>query len=408
MHIFHASGAGFRQAVTPGLLLCATYGYPRLADNRLNHSAPLAMRQSMGSYLMQASQGNILIVDDELAVCELIRDELQELGLNCQMATESSQARQLIDNPSGDGPCFDVLIADVQMPNFTGLELLAFTKRRRPGCKVILITGDSKSQFVSQALFLGAFDYVEKPFKAGLLAEVVLKALNQDTKGCLLYDRAATAMEICDQSRKASLDSVTALARAVEAKDPYTRRHSEQVAHYAVNIAVALGLSGPELESVHIAALLHDIGKIGVPDYILTKPGPLTDEEFQYIRRHPALGADILASITMFGKEAQLVRYHHEMWNGKGYPSGLTGEESPFASRIIQVADSMDAMLMDRTYKKGYSAEKMIGELERCAGTQFDPQIAAVAIRWCRSNPDKLILAGKGIAFEPLMLPKAH
>jgi putative nucleotidyltransferase with HDIG domain len=207
---------------------------------------------------------------------------------------------------------------------------------------------------------------------------------------------------LSSQATQASLDSVKALVRAVEAKDPYTRRHSEQVAHYAVSIATAMGLSGPALESTRIAALLHDIGKIGVPDHILIKPGALTDEEFQYIRRHPALGSDILASITLFGKEAKLVRHHHERWDGKGYPDGLTGEETPLVSRIIQVADCIDAMLMERTYKKGYPVDTMLGELVRCAGTQFDPKIAAAALAWCQSHREGLFLPGKSLVPESL------
>jgi HD-GYP domain-containing protein (c-di-GMP phosphodiesterase class II) len=295
-----------------------------------------------------------------------------------------------------------VVIAGVQMPHLGGLELLAYAKKHCPNCKVILIAGNSKREFVSQALLLGASDYVEKPFKNGELVEAVRKALSGEDNGCLLHDRAAAAMELSDQARKASLDSVKALVLAVEAKDPYTRRHSEQVAHYAGNIATALGLLGPALESTRVASVLHDIGKIGVPDHILTKPGPLTDEEFQYIRRHPALGSDILVSITLFGNEAKLVRYHHERWDGKGYPDGLTGEESPLVSRIIQVADSIDAMLMERTYKKGYTVEKMLAELARCAGTQFDPRIAAAALAWCRSHREALFLPEKSLVPESL------
>jgi len=344
---------------------------------------------------MKASTGHILIVDDEPALCELITQELAQCGLHCLAATDSGRARQLLDDFSVTGQPFDVLIADVQMPHLSGLELLAYAKKHCPACKVILIAGNSKRQFVAQALLLGAYDYVEKPFKGGELRATVQKALSGEDDGCLLHDRAAAAMELSDQVRQASLDSVTALVRAVEAKDPYTRRHSEQVAHYARHIATALGLSGPALESVHVAALLHDIGKIGVPDHILTKPGPLTDEEFQYIRRHPALGSDILASITMFGQEAALIRHHHERWDGQGYPDALTGEESPLVSRVIQVADCIDAMLMERTYKKSYSVEKMLAEVTRCAGTQFDPKIAVVALAWCQSHREALFLPGK-------------
>ena len=336
---------------------------------------------------MKSEPAHILIVDDEPQVGLLIRDELSECGFVCRAVEEADLAMSLIDSQPPD-----VLIADIRMPQTSGLELLAYTKTRAPRCKVILITGDPKRDYIAQALLLGAYDYIEKPFRPGELVEVVKKAVNGRANRSSLVDRAAMAMELNSQARQASLDSVTALVRAVEAKDPYMRRHSEQVAHYAVNLAVALGLPAATVESIRVASLLHDIGKIGVPDRILTKPGPLTDEEFEPIRRHPAMGAEILSSVTMFSREAMLVRHHHERWDGKGYPDGLTGEESPLASRIMQVADCIDAMLMERTYKKGYPVEKMIGELIRCAGAQFDPKIAAVAVQWCRGNPDKLIL----------------
>jgi putative two-component system response regulator len=344
---------------------------------------------------MNANRGHILIVDDEPVVSELIKDDLSEHGFLCWTATDSTRARELIDDAGSNMRPLDLLIADIQMPQLGGLELLAYVRKHFPECKVVMITGHSQRQHLSQALLLGAYDYIEKPFKNGELADLAAMALSGEAEGPLLHDRAAAAMELSSQAKRASLDSVTALVRAVEAKDPYTRRHSEQVAHYAVHIAAAMGLSEPALESLRIAALLHDIGKIGVPDRILVKPGPLTDEEFLYIRRHPALGSDILASITLFGQEAKLVRYHHERWDGKGYPEGLTGEESPLASRIIQVADCIDAMLMDRTYKRGYSIEKMLEELTHSAGIQFDPKIALVAQSWCQGHREALFLPGQ-------------
>ncbi len=344
---------------------------------------------------MKSKPGHILIVDDEPAMAELIKDELAEHGFLCSTTTDSALAVQLIDSSAGTTQPFDLLITDIQMPRLGGLELLAHVRKHSPACKVVLITGHSKREHLSQALLLGAYDYVEKPFRNGELVEVVRRALGGEAEGPLLHDRAAAAMELSSQAKRASLDSVKALVRAVEAKDPYTRRHSEQVAHYAVNIAAAMGLSSSALESARVASLLHDIGKIGVPDHILTKAGALMDEEFEFIRRHPALGSDILASITLFGNEAKLVRHHHERWDGKGYPDGLTGEESPLVSRIIQVADCIDAMLMERTYKKGYPVEKMLFELSRCAGKQFDPKIAAAAMAWCQSHREALFLPGK-------------
>ena len=341
---------------------------------------------------MKQRSERILIVDDEPHVGRLILDELCEQGFLCRVAQEADCARSFIDRQQPD-----VLIADIHMPQSSGLELLAYARKHAPQCKVILVTGNSKRQYVAQALLLGAYDYIEKPFRPGELVEVVSKAVNEGAEGSILLERAVAAMELSAQARHSSLDSVRALVLAVEAKDPYTRRHSEQVAHYAVNLAAALRLPAAEVESIRVASLLHDIGKLGVPDHILTKIGPLSDEEFAHIRRHPTLGSDILASVTLFSKEAKLVRHHHERWDGKGYPGGLVGDETPLASRIIQMSDSIDAMLMERTYKAGYPIDKMIAELIRCAGTQFDPKIAAAAIEWCGANPGKLILPEWGL-----------
>ena len=348
---------------------------------------------------------SVLIVDDEPQIGLVIGDELSACGFDCRIVSDSQEAKRLLEMER-----YDVLIADVVMPHVSGLDLLACVRQRAPHCKAILITGMSNREYLAQALMLGAFDYIEKPFDMGDLIEMVRSATGSGPGIPQLPLRAALAMEEVathreaqpwvspsDQARKAALDSVRALARAIEAKSPYTRRHSEHVTHYATLLAKALGAPEDLVESVRTAALLHDIGKIGVPDHILTKPGKLTDDEFDFVRRHPGLGADILANITLFGPETRVVRHHHENWDGSGYPDGLIGEEIPWAARVIRVADAMDAMLMDRPYKGGFPIETMVGELRQCSGRQFDPQIVAVAVAWCRENPDKLILPNRPI-----------
>ncbi len=342
---------------------------------------------------MEPRPAKVLIVDDEPQVCSLIRKELTFQGHICQVATGSQEAIDLLNSHK-----FDLLLVDICMPEISGLDLLAHTKRRIPGCKVILLTGQSNREHIAQALILGAYDYIEKPFDMDELVASVCKAVSPDNDMPQLPVRAAAAMEITSRTRQASLDSVRALARAVEAKDIYTRRHSEQVTYYVVSLAKFMNLSEATVESLRIASLLHDIGKIGVPDRILTKSGKLTREEFDCMCRHPAIGADILANITLFGQEAQLVRHHHERWDGQGYPDGLAGEEIPQGARIIAIADSMDAMLMDRSYKNPYSVERMLQELVRCSGMQFDPQIAATAWKWCQRNMEKLILAERRVS----------
>ena len=208
----------------------------------------------------------------------------------------------------------------------------------------------------------------------------------------MLPERAGEPLQPGRPIRPVSWNTIQTLVRAIEAKDPYTRWHSEQVAGYAWHLAGALQVPEDSRHTIRLAALVHDVGKIGVPDRILTKPGPLSEEEMALMRRHPAVGADILGFAADFATGARIVRHHHEAWNGRGYPDRLTGEEAPLGSRIIHVADAMDAMLMQRSYKEAYPVEKMLDELVRCAGTQFDPRIAAAAVLWCRHNPGKLVL----------------
>ena len=342
---------------------------------------------------MEPGKISVLIVDDEPQICDVIRDELSASNCLCSVCTDFIAAKKLMSCKN-----FDVLVADFSMPQGSGLELLEFTKKHSLLCKTILVTGKGNRDVLSQAIFLGAYDYIEKPFSEGALAATVTKAANSNRESELAI-RAAIAMGRDAETAGALLDSVLALNRAVEAIDPYTRRHSDQVAFYATAIAKEMGISESQIKSIRLASQLHDIGKIAVPDNILTKPGPLTDNEFKYIRRHPALGADIISRIPLYKSEAQLVRSHHERWDGKGYPDGLLEEQTPIGARIIQVADCIDAMLMERTYKKCFSVETMLKELARCAGKQFNPTIAAVAAQWCRSNqyalflPDKLAVA---------------
>lgn len=343
-----------------------------------------------GSHMTASGLRRVLVVDDEQEVCALVGDELSQHGYDCQLATEPEQALALLDEGA-----FDLVITDISMPRLSGLDVLLYARRKAPDCRVVLMTGHGKRDYVAQALFLGAFDYVEKPFAAGALLSIAKRAIHNKARLPALALRAADAMKSTQQAAQVSLDSVLALVRAVEAKDAYTRRHSEQVANYAKSIAETLGLPSGLRESIRIAALLHDVGKIGIPDHILTKAGVLTAAEFQTIRMHPTLGAEILGTIGLFKAESALVKHHHERWDGQGYPDGLSGVEIPLGARVIAVADCIDAMLMERTYKKSYSVEKMLDEIARCAGTQFDPKIAATARAWCQSHRDALFLPGK-------------
>jgi diguanylate cyclase (GGDEF)-like protein/putative nucleotidyltransferase with HDIG domain len=187
--------------------------------------------------------------------------------------------------------------------------------------------------------------------------------------------------------KKTCLELTQALIAAVEAKDPYTRRHSLNVATYAVALGNQLRLNPATLEAIETAALLHDIGKIGIPDRILTKSGKLTDDEFRLVRRHPVVAAEILQHATFLKTEVPMILHHHERWDGKGYPAGLFGEEIPLGARVLHVADSIEAMLSQRSYKGSYDRDHVIAELAANSGSQFDPRVVHAAIEWLSGNP---------------------
>ena len=189
-----------------------------------------------------------------------------------------------------------------------------------------------------------------------------------------------------EQIQRITLQTVSTVAHALDARDGYTQGHSTRVSEYAALIARELGLSDEEIENIRTVALLHDIGKIGVPDAILNKPARLTDEEYALMKQHPSVGGEILKEIdTIPGVEIG-ARYHHERYGGGGYPAGLEGESIPYIARIIAVADAYDAMTSNRVYRKHLSDEDVIAELERCSGSQFDPHIAQVTVRMLRDG----------------------
>lgn len=178
------------------------------------------------------------------------------------------------------------------------------------------------------------------------------------------------------------LESTHALVAAVEAKDPFTRDHSVNVAEMAVGIGRRMKLPSRLLTTLRIAALLHDVGKIGVPDAILQKPGPLTDAEFEIIKTHPRQAVRILRPLRLLADARRIILHHHERFDGGGYPQGLRGEQIPIGARILCVADSVDAMLSPRSYKAAYALDRVRDELSRGSGRQFDSRVAAVAMEW--------------------------
>jgi len=201
------------------------------------------------------------------------------------------------------------------------------------------------------------------------------------------------------------IDAVRAFAATIDVTDPYAKTHSRNVSNYAEAIATLLGLPLSRIESIKAAALLHDVGKIVVPHAILVKPGPLTDEEFEAIKRHPAAAMDILAPIGFPSDERRLILHHHERYDGAGYPDGLSGERIPLGARVLSVADALDVMLSPRCYKGPYSLDRVRSELRAGAGRQFDPTVAEAALEWLACLPALFGLGDRRPGSMPPSIP---
>ena len=329
----------------------------------------------------------VLIAERDAHVREALGQALERRGLGSACALDPHNARQWLQRRP-----FSLLVLDIATCGPEARDLLAFANEHAPDCRVIVLSEQADAEAIADAISLGAYEFFPKPLEIGEVAAAAVRACSQSRPPLELSIRAARAMQMAPRLQQTSLETIRALIHAVEAKDPYTRRHSEQVSHYAQGLARQAELPAAAIESTRLAGLLHDIGKISVPDDVLTKSGPLSDEEFHHIRRHPVVGAEILSQVSVFAAEVDLVRSHHENWDGSGYPDGLAGEQIPLGARFLNLADAMDAMLMARTYKDAYPLEQMLSELERCAGSQFDPPLAAMAVRWCQANPDQIIL----------------
>lgn len=203
---------------------------------------------------------------------------------------------------------------------------------------------------------------------------------DQEIFNTIVYQLALVIknFSLLESGKRIFLDTIQTLARTIDARCEITKGHSERVTQYSVAIAAALGWSEEQLEQIRQAALLHDVGKVGIPDNILKKQGPLTDEEWEEMKKHPLYTVLILNGITELQAILPMAQYHHEHYDGKGYPTGISGEDIPLGARIIAVADAFDAMTADRVYRKAISVARAVEIIKECAGTQFDPQVVSV------------------------------
>jgi len=329
---------------------------------------------------MSNSLPRILIVDDELEITEILADLLSET-YQCSKAGTAEQALIRLQDHE-----FELVISDITMPGMSGLDMIPHVKEISPNTVVVMISGMQTVESAIGALRLGAFDYLMKPFDLRQVEAVVKRALEhhelivakqryENHLEELVEQRTAELDRALDSLEDAYRSTLRALTAALETRDSETHGHSERVVSYSLRLGREYGLSRDEMKSLEFGSLLHDIGKIGVPDSILRKPGKLTDKEWVRMKEHPLHGQQILRGIEFLQGAARVVAQHHEKWDGSGYPLGLHDSEIDVCARIFSVADAFDAITSDRVYRRGKSYEAAAEELDEWAGRQFDPKV---------------------------------
>ena len=325
---------------------------------------------------MTEKRGSILIVDDEDAIRKLLHQKLSSDGYQCREAARAEQALdKLKDN------VVDLVILDIKMPGKSGVELLPEIKASHPDTAVVMATATTDTDIAIHCMKQGAYDYITKPFN---LDEVIISIGRALEKRRLELENKEYQQHLEDKVeeqakkiRASFLSAITALAYALEAKDKYTSGHSQRVADISVAIAKEMGLPQESIKRIKLAGLVHDVGKIGVRESVLNKPSRLTDDEFRHIQYHPEIGEHILAPISNNEEILELVRNHHERYDGTGYPDRLKDGQIPLCARILAVSDAYEAMTSERPYREAMSDKTACTEIERCKGTQFDPEVAA-------------------------------
>ncbi len=323
----------------------------------------------------------ILIVDDDESVRDVISVLLKEEGYHCAVASGADMALDLADQEETP-----LVISDMKMPGKDGLWLLEAFREKHPDTAVIMLTGYGDTEAAVDCLRRGAVDYLLKPPKLTDLIRSIERALAkrrvelarkryQKKLERKVRDRTTELRNALKDVSTTYQNTLLALVTALDAREHETSDHSQRVVEYTVAIATRMGIKGHELEEIGRGALLHDIGKIGVPDAVLLKPGKLTPEEWVEMRKHPDIGYAMIAPIPFLAIPSQIVLSHQERFDGRGYPRGLARNEVHIGARIFAVADTLDAITSDRPYRKGTTFQNAIEEIARCSGTQFDPEV---------------------------------
>ena len=344
-------------------------------------------------YGLTMAQAKILIADDDILVREAVCKILTMFGHTVVSCASGEDALAAL---TGD---FDLIILDINMPGLDGFETLKLINDYNYGIPVIFLTGAGSMEYAVKAINLGAYDFIPKPIEDLDIFNIKVKRAIEKRKYVLqekaykenlegevrsktreLAEKNRLLEEYNDDLEVSTLNTMLTLQTALEEKDMYTAGHTNRVTFHAMNIGHALSLAEADLTVLERACKVHDIGKLVIDVNYIRKPGPLSDEEWLLMKKHPEIGANIITPLAFMQQEIAIVRHHHERLDGKGYPDGLGGNELNLLTRIITVADSFDAMTSMRSYKQNMEPLAAIAELHRCAGSQFDPEVVRVFV----------------------------
>ena len=329
----------------------------------------------------------ILIVDDEETIRLALRKFLRSRGYEVEIAGSGEQAMQILDNGS-----FSLMLCDVRMPGMTGVQLVPQAREKDQDLAIIMLTAVNDAATATEVLSAGASDYLMKPVELADLQQAVDRALVKRTEliesrrlDMLIREEVALRTAELEAEKESlrlmSVSIAETLINAMEAKDLYLRGHSQRVAELAGQLAEELDLDPTMSEDLRVAGRLHDVGKIGIREAILNKPGRLTAEEFEHVKQHVQIGLGILAPLFHIKKPLKYVEHHHERWDGAGYPLGLAGEAIPMGARILCAADTFDALTSMRAYREPLEPLAALEHLRIDVGKQFDPCVYDALVR---------------------------
>lgn len=333
------------------------------------------MRKGLQNIQTEETLGNsnfkILAVDDEEGIVDSLSIFLKRSGYNFTGVTDPLEAIKKVKTEH-----FDLMLLDFIMIPIHGDQVVEEIRKFNKELYILLLTGHKDlAPPLDTIKRLDIQGYCEKSDKFDQLLLLIESGIKSIEQMNVIKKINTELKDTNEKLEQAYLESIQTVRYTVEAKDTYTRGHSDRVSEYSILIGKRVGLSEEQLKTLRIGGLFHDVGKIGVPDAILQKDAKLTDEEYSEIKNHPSIGAHILSTASIFKELVPIVKHHHERYDGHGYPSQLKGEDIPYLARIAAIADSFDAMTSKRTYRDSLPLDVVIEEFKRCRGTQFDPEL---------------------------------